>query len=229
MSGFLLIVFLALTMGLILLKSPPEKLARAIRFSGPVIMIGIGVVLLFLNRIAAALPLIGFGLALYGRARSVRPIGGSTAGPSSNVRSAALEMELDHDTGEMDGMVLAGSFEGRVLSDLSETELQELLLELKNDEESLLLLQAYFDRRIPGWRENANSGFGSGHVAASGTGPMSKQEAYEVLGLGPEAGPGDIRKAHRRLMKGMHPDSGGSTFLATKINEAKEVLLDGHS
>ena len=187
------------------------------------------VALLFVKRVGLALPLIGFGLALYARARSVRQIGGTDHGQSSNVRSAALEMQLDHDTGEMDGMVLAGSFEGRVLSDLSETELQELALELKFDQESILLLEAYFDRRIPGWREDADGGFGAGHVAPPGTGAMSKQEAYEVLGLGPDAGPGEIRKAHRRLMKGMHPDSGGSTFLATKINEAKEVLLDGHS
>ncbi len=229
MAGFLLLLFFVLILGWFVLNTPPEKLARSIRYIGPVLMILAGAILVFLKMAVFGLPLLGIGMALFGRARSVRRMHSGSPGASSNVRSAALEMELDHDTGEMNGLVLAGSFEGRLLSDLGRGELRELFLELQDDEESVLLLQAYFDRRIPGWREDADGDFGAGKVRTPGTGTMSKQEAYKVLGLGADAGPGEIRKAHRRLMKGMHPDSGGSTFLAAKINEAKEVLLNGHS
>jgi hypothetical protein len=55
--------------------------------------------------------------------------------------------------------------------------------------------------------------------------PMSRQEAYEVLGLRPGATESDIREAHRRLMRGAHPDTGGSDWLATRINQARDILL----
>ncbi|MDR3539072.1 MAG: DnaJ domain-containing protein [Acetobacteraceae bacterium] len=61
------------------------------------------------------------------------------------------------------------------------------------------------------------------------TGPMSRTEAYEILGLAPGASEADIRAAHRRLMRGVHPDSGGSDWLATRINQARDVLLGLHN
>lgn len=70
------------------------------------------------------------------------------------------------------------------------------------------------------------------HPPAAGTqrptrsaGPMSRAEAYQVLGLAPGASEADIRAAHRRLMRSAHPDSGGSDWLATRINQARDVLL----
>ncbi len=229
MSGLLLSILLVLVFGWVFLNTPAEKLARFIRLILPVSMIVFGLVLLFFGKGAIGVPLAAFGLALYGRLRSVRPIASSGENTKSSVRSAVLEMTLDHDTGEMDGLVLAGIHEGQLLSRLDELELFAMLDELQSDGESVQLLQAYLDRRIPGWREHTDGSYTSDHIGPSGSGSMSKQEAYEVLGLGPDAGPGEIRKAHRRLIKGMHPDSGGSTFLAAKINEAKEVLLRGHS
>ena len=56
-------------------------------------------------------------------------------------------------------------------------------------------------------------------------GPMTREEAYQVLGLRPGASETDIRAAHRRLMRGAHPDQGGSDWLAARINQARDVLL----
>jgi len=226
-ASFLLIVFFIASLGWILLSVQPQKLAAAIRMIIPVVLVVVGGLLMLVGRGGIGLPLAGFGLALFARMRSVSKIS-NRASSTSSVRSAALEMGLDHDTGEMDGVVLAGGFEGKTLSSLDEEELIMLLLELQTDGESVQLLEAYLDRRIPGWREDTERDFGAGHVATPRSSAMSKQEAYEILGLDPGVGTSEIRKAHRRLMKGMHPDSGGSTFLAAKINEAKEVLLNGH-
>jgi hypothetical protein len=180
------------------------------------------------GRPGLGLPLVGVALAMFARQRRA-----ATSGPSPNrssvVRTAMLEMELDHDTGSMNGVVLAGRHEGGVLDEMSEDALRDLAGEVsQSDRESAELLEAYLDRRMPGWRDDMEADAGAGHGGARQSGPMTHEEAYEILGLEPGASAVDIRKAHRRLMQGVHPDVGGSSFLAARINEAKDLLLRTH-
>lgn len=155
---------------------------------------------------------------------------------SSEVRTAWLQMTLDHDTGEMSGLVLDGAYRGRRVESLDAPELMELLRECAlSDPDSVALLEAYLDRTVgPDWRRQAgaqggaNGGSGGGTDGGQGRGPggrMTAAEAREILGVGADADPAQIRDAHRRLMKKLHPDHGGSNYLAGKINQAKDVLL----
>jgi hypothetical protein len=151
-----------------------------------------------------------------------------TPGQKSGVRTHVLEMVLDHDSGRMEGRCLKGQFAGRDLASLKDHQLLQLLNELRRtDAQGALLMEAYLDRRSRGWRderrrqaerEEPRQTRGSG-------GGMPRNEAYEVLGLKPGAKEEHIRAAHRKLMMKFHPDQGGSTYLAARINEAKEILL----
>jgi hypothetical protein len=125
----------------------------------------------------------------------------------------------------MHGRVLAGRHQGAQLERLDVKALVAMLGEI--DDESRALLVAYLDRRDPTWSENAQTDATAGRHASS-TGKMSEQEAYQILGLQPGATAEDISRAHRTLMKKLHPDQGGSTYLAARINEAKEILLRNH-
>jgi hypothetical protein len=154
-----------------------------------------------------------------------------TEGQRSTVRTRFVAMELDHDTGDMDGEILEGPHRGRRLSDLDLDSLLDLLhLAYNEDSQSAQVIQSYLDR-VHGdeWQERAgeagSAGGGSNSGAKPGTSQMTRDEAYEVLGLQPGAGEDEIRAAHRRLIREYHPDTGGSDYLAAKINEAKDLLL----
>jgi DnaJ-domain-containing protein 1 len=129
----------------------------------------------------------------------------------------------------MDGQCLSGRFAGRQLSSLSDRDAMELLAELHQDgAPEAAVMEAYLDWRLPGWRDDASEqaeGAQAGRGRARNANRMSAEEAYAVLGIGPGASEDDVRSAHRKLMMKMHPDQGGSTYLAARINEAKEVLL----
>ena len=151
-----------------------------------------------------------------------------SAGQKSGVRTETLEMVLDHDSGHMDGRCLKGRFTGRAFSSLKDEEVLQLLEEISaSDTQGALLLEAYLDRRWQGWRDRRSNDASRDEPRRSSDprSRMSAKEAYDVLGLKAGATESEIRAAHRRLMMKLHPDQGGSTYLASRINEAKEVLL----
>jgi hypothetical protein len=204
---------------------------RGIRYTlGAGLLVG-GIVLAISGRWGLGSLLVAFGVSALATGR-LGPIdlGGSirTAGSASTVRSAWFEMRLDHDTGAMSGRILRGTHAGAELDQLDPPALLALRTEIGAEADSLALLEAYLDRRIPGWREDVEGDDAPRTGGTADAGPMTDQQAYEILGLASGAGEAEIRAAHRRLMKRVHPDQGGSTFLAAKINQAKDWLLGKH-
>ena len=140
----------------------------------------------------------------------------------SEVETGFLRMYLDHQTGEMNGEVTQGNFSGQTLRSLSLEDLLKLLSEISEDVQSVQVLTAYLDRyHSDEWQQHFNGSESVGNRGES----MTVEEAYEILGLETAASDGDIKDAHHKLMNKNHPDHGGSNFLATKINQAKDLLL----
>ena len=207
----------------------PATLVRSARKGGGIAALAGAAFFAVSGRFPMAVPLGFLGLGLLdlipGRAAfgaRMRP----TPGQTSKVRSTMIEMELDHDTGVMRGVFTAGQYAGTPLERLAPMELVAALPSL--DEESRALLEAYLDRRDPAWREYVQEDTGTGRREPPGKGPMSEEEARQILGVEPGASAFEIRRAHRALMLKLHPDQGGSTYLAARVNEAKEVLLRTH-
>lgn len=181
-------------------------------------------ILPFMRAILALLnsvPLIKRMFASMGAAQSAA---GPSSGQASSVQSRYIRMTLVHDSGDIDGEVLEGQFKGRALQQLGLEELLQLLRECEDDEESFALLQAYLDRVYADtWRQQA--GAHGQQQTSSGSDEMSREEALQILGLSSDASEEEIIEAHRRLIQKLHPDRGGSAYLAAKINLAKETLL----
>ena len=211
------------------LKADPRKLAAVLKLSGGIALLAVAALLGVRGQIALAAPLAAAGLALLGWLPfSPAGFGARTQksqGQVSRVRSAYLDMELDHDSGAMRGTIITGPRQGTALDALDVATLAGMLTEI--DEESRALLAAYLDRRDAGWREHAQADAAAGRGGAT-RGPMTHQEAYEILGLKPGASSEDIVNAHRTLMKRLHPDLGGTNYLAARVNEAKDTLLGQH-
>ena len=225
----LVVLLLLLWAASAFIKADPKQVARILRGIGGVAVLLLAGFLLFRGAIGVAIPIGAFGLGLLGWA-SFWPasLGARTqrsAGQASRVRTAFLEMELDHDTGRMQGRVLAGSCQGASLDALDAATLMKLLGEI--DDDSRDLLAAYLDRREPGWRDHAQHDAGAGTRPAD-AGKITEEEAYQILGIQPGATTEEISRAHRSLIKKLHPDHGGTTYLAARINEAKDVLLRSH-
>ncbi len=153
-----------------------------------------------------------------------------SSGQTSQVETEYLHMQLDHDTGKLSGIVKIGLFAGRNLDNLSITELLQLRdVYGESDEDSRLLLENYLDRTHgTAWRSGQENSTHTNN-STSNNAQLSEQEAYAILGIEPDADKETIIAAHKRLMQKLHPDRGGSSYLATKINQAKDLLINQHS
>ncbi|MBU6462723.1 MAG: DnaJ domain-containing protein [Bradyrhizobium sp.] len=216
----------------------PAVMARALKILGGVVALAVAAFIGLRGELAAAIPIGLFGAGLLGWS----PLGATgfnfingmfgglgaqrSTGRASRVRSQFLDMRLDHDSGELQGQIVAGAYAGH---SLNEFDLPQLMAMISGfDVESVSLLESYLDRRFPAWRQNAQGDAAGGQGRSAAHGKMTDEEAYQILGLQPGAGRDEISRAHRALMKKLHPDQGGSTYLAARVNEAKDTLLRTH-
>ena len=143
-------------------------------------------------------------------------------GKSGNARfqTAWLRLEINPVLGTLDGEVLQGTFKQRRLSSMSLEELRQLHETLlTEDRKSALLIQNYLALRSRTRQTRRDD------ASAYANEPMTHEEALNVLGLQAGAPHADIIRAYKRLMQKIHPDRGGSSYLAAKINQAKDTLL----
>jgi len=218
-----IILGLAIIIGLVLIvrglaASEPRRAWAAVKVIGIVIVVVVVVFFAVTHGIATTLMAVALLapvlLRWRGLGRLMRNMRGPSPGRTSDVETAFLRMTLDHDSGVLDGTVLRGGFRGRRLQEMSEAEMFELLRECRIEDE-------------PAWRagkEGADAGSRRG--PSPGAAAMTPEEAYQILGLQPGATTDQIKDAHHKLMLKLHPDQGGSTYLATKINQAKDLLVD---
>jgi len=232
--GLLILIYLMVRS---FVSADPKAMANTIRRFGGFFLLLLAVFLSARGGFLVGIPLAIYALTLFGRSFgwSLPKTGwrrpgnaNKSQGQKSEVRTPYLQMILDHDTGAMEGVVLKGLFEGSELSRLSDNDLIKLLVQVREkDSQSGQLVEAFLDVERPGWRKSfkqeAQNPFN--WAGAGGDGPMTIDQAFEILGLEPGATTKDVNRAHRALMKKFHPDQGGSTYLAAQINQAKEILI----
>ena len=234
--AYLLLGLLTLACAVLMLRlyasASPASLTRAVRRTAAA-SAALGTLLLLL-RMPIGFMVVGVSavLPLTLRWRALWPDFGAPQnqprGQTSRIETRYLRMALDHDSGALDGLVLAGQHRDQLLSKLT---LQQLLQVrtacLVEDPDGAPLIEAYLDR-IHGatWREkDAGSQSTDNTSRRPGSPAMTREEAFEVLGLQPTASDAEIRETHHRLIMKLHPDHGGSDYLAAKINQARDVLF----
>jgi DnaJ domain len=229
--AYLIFGFAALVLGLFVMRAfaraNPAIAARRLTVgSGVVLLLAAGALALRgLEAVAVPMAMLASWL-LWGSTSGPWGAGraSKTPGQTSRIATDHLEMELDHDTGEMRGRVLKGLFRDRDIESLSPADMALLWQDCRNtDPRSAQLIEAYLDRIHLSWREDMARG--ESDMSRGPDGRMTVKEAFEILGLKASASEEEIRRAHRDLMLKLHPDRGGSTYLAAKINEAKDVAL----
>lgn len=210
-------------------KAEPKQILSALKWVLSILAGLFGVFVLLTGRWLLLLFVLSGLLPWLFRLKALRNIyksaGGPSAGRQSAVETRFVRMHLDHDTGQMDGDIREGRFQNRKLSQLTENEAVMFWQEAAADPQSKQVIEAYLDRKYgPDWQSNSDASANRGGQQPSG-GPMTFEEACEILGLGANPSEADIKRSHRELMKKFHPDHGGSDYLATKINQAKDLLL----
>ncbi|MBC8269078.1 MAG: DnaJ domain-containing protein [Rhodospirillaceae bacterium] len=230
------ILGIALLTGLLLsmrwyVSADPKTLVKVLKWLSLGLIIVIGLFLALTGRLAWAfitLPvLLGWIMRFRSAATMFKNFSRMTAGAqqsgASEVETRFLRMNLDHASGTMDGEILEGHHKGRLLSEVGQHAVVGLLKVCwSEDEQSAQILEAYLDRYYPNWRIGAEKKTASNKSFKD---EMDRSEAFEILGLSEEASDEQIKEAYHRLIAGLHPDHGGSTYLAAKINRAKDVLL----
>ena len=143
------------------------------------------------------------------------------AGQNSTVETALLRMNMDHDSGALQGEILQGSFKGWRLTNMDRQQLEQFFAYCgSEDADSLQLLDSYLQQRFPG-----EAFAGQQQSAPGSSNTMGRSEALAMLGLSDAATKEDIITAHRKLIQKLHPDRGGNDYLAAQINQAKDLLL----
>jgi DnaJ-domain-containing protein 1 len=230
-------VFVIYTLLQMFRAANPAVLARGVKIGGGVVALAVAAFTGIKGELAVAIPLGIFGAGLLGWSpfgtAGFSSIGGlfggrtaKSAGQTSKVRSQFLEMTLDHDSGQLTGQIVDGPHTGQSLDAFDLPQLAAMMVGF--DAESVALLESYLDRRFPAWRQDAQSDGAGRQSHAPSSSKMTDEEAYQILGVKPGAGRDEISHAHRSLMKKLHPDQGGSTYLAARVNEAKDTLLRTH-
>ena len=226
--GFAALVLL-IWLGNSYIKANPALLSRYGKKAGGAAALVIGILLLLKGRADIGIPIAVLGVWLLGINLPIWPWYVPTGNGANSVgRTNFIETERTLD-GRITGRILNGRYAGEKLDALEFEALINRLIEFQRaDAKSARLLHVYLDSRFPGWREAAQGDTHAGQGRATGSASITKEEAYEILGLQMGASEEEIRKAHRSLMKKLHPDQGGSTYLATRVNMAKDVLLRSH-
>ena len=213
-------------------RSSPAQRGQALKI---ILLYGVGGFLLILvitGRIHWLFALIGAAIPWLQRAllarqawRMFKSNRKPAAGNHSKVETSYFLMILDHDTGDLTGEVTRGEFAGRSINDLSLDELLALLNECRSvDSQSAALLEAFLDRNHSDtWRNQDRS---QGASPSPPTGALSRHEAAEILGVSEDSPLDTITEAHRRLIQRLHSDRGGTDYLASLVNQARDVLLE---
>jgi hypothetical protein len=227
--GGVVLLFGLMLLGRAFVNADPKQLARFVKWGAIALAAAAVIALAVSGRLSMLLALAAGLLPMLRRLHSfIGGMRGPAAGATSEIETSYVRMSLDHDTGAMSGTVLQGRFAGIRLDEMRRADLLALLRECRTaDEEGARLVEAWLDRADPEWRDDLHGQqAGAGAPPSRGGADITVDEAYAILGLQPGADAAAIKAAHHRLMKQLHPDHGGTDYLAAKINRARDMLLN---
>ena len=209
-------------------KDQRKKVLRTVLVYGG---IGLVALLVLTGKLNPAIAAVGALIPLAQRAFSTwklfRNVAGGSNTSQSALRSRHHHVIVEHETGRVDGKIDAGPRVGQCLNELTPDQLVELMdFYSVSDAQSSSLLQAYLDQRVRGWRERYNRAGAPPENGGECETTMTRKEASEILGVPLGASRDSILLAHKRLIQKLHPDRGGSSYLASKVNLARSKLLD---